>query len=294
MSSLAEYIQRAHSKYPGNFPPANPFPHATSHSPILLKGQTNRIIFYRGCFSPPHIGHLRLLKHAFEHGGRDLNMVAAIVQPGDRFGRPATAKCSGKDILFSNEERIALWKNDERLPDWTWVYEGSMDELRKALHCLVETAKEDSFALEFVALYGSDHLDFLEDPSRESRKRMVLKGSDGVEEHVLFPGCEINMFCDAGRKAVEFGIGSLEGLSERFTECEGWRTLVLDRDVLEGGEKAKAETLMAVLKEKDVEEYQKLVEKAGMLKHYTGQLFHGSNSLTRLLQVQKQQPSPRR
>ncbi len=227
-------------------------------------------------------------------------MIAAIIKSDDGFRRPATAKCSGKYISFSTEQRTALWKNDERLPDWAWVYEGSideqgsMDELRKALHCLVETAKEDGFALEFVALYGSDHLDLLEDPSRELRKRVKLIGSDGVGKYVLFPGCEVLMLCDAGRKAEEFGIGSLERLSERFTECDGWRTLGLDRDVLEGEEKAKAEITMAVLKEKDVEEYQRLVEKAGMLKHYTGQLFHGSNSLTRLFQVQKQQPSLRR
>ena len=140
-----------------------------------------------------------------------------------------------------------------------------MDELQKMLYCLVKTAEEDDFPLELVALHGSDHLTLLKEPSRDNRKGMVLIGTDGVEDYVLFQGCEVTMICDAGRKAVDFGNMSSERLSARFRKCEGWRTLVLDKDVLECGEKAKAETVMAVLKEKDLEEHQRLVEKAGML-----------------------------
>ncbi len=197
-------------------------------------------------------------------------MIAAIIKSHDGFRRPATAKCTGKVISFSAEESIALWKNDARLLEWAWAYEGSMDELRKLLFCLVETAKEDGFLLEFVALFGSDYLSVLKKPNeRYSKKLVELIGSDGVERDVVFGGCKVTMICDAGRKPV-ISIGSLERFWERFTECEGLRTLVLDRDVLEGGEKAKADIVMAVLKEKDVEEYQRLVEKAGMLNPYTG------------------------
>lgn len=164
MASLAEYIQRVHSQYPGNLSTLDPFPKAKLHTPNLLNGQINRILIYKGAFSPPHIGHLALLKHGFEHGGRDLNMIAAIVKPVEECSRPATANCSGKTISFSMEERVALWKNDERLPGWAWAFEDSMDELHKMMFCLVEFTEEDGYELDFVVLCGPDRSGWRNEP----------------------------------------------------------------------------------------------------------------------------------
>ena len=275
MTSLADYIQRVRSKYPGNFSTLDPFPEANLQAPILLKGQTNRILVYKGCFSPPHIGHLALLKHAFEHGGRDLNMIAAIVSPVEGCGRPAMAKCSGKVIPFTMEERVALWKKDERLPEWAWVYEHSMAELQKLMYCLAKTVKEDGCKLEFVALFGPDNSRWQNEPYRRLRAEVTLVGDDGEMRHVEFRGCNVTLICDAARKAVEFDTGRLE----RFKGCERWRRLMSDTEVSICEEKAKAESVMAVLKEKELHEYQRLVDEAGMFMHfYRTILFFSSSS----------------
>lgn len=259
MTSLAEYIQRVHSRYPGNVSSLDPFPKANLHAPTLLKGQTNRILVYRGSFSPPHVGHLALLKHAFEHGGRDLNMIAAMVKPIKGGERPAVAMCSGEVALFSMEERIALWKEDERLPEWAWVYEDSMPELRKLMYCLVKMAKEDGYDLDFVALYGPDNAGWLEKPCRRLKGAVTLIGTDGERTDVTFRGCDVMLICDAARKAVEFDTGRLK----RFEGCGKWMRLVLDAEVSIREEMAKAKNVMAVLKEKELGEYERLVDEAG-------------------------------
>ena len=262
MTSLIDYIQRVRSRYPGNFPTLNPFPKADLQAPILLKGQINRILVYKGCFSPPHLGHLTLLKHAFEHGGRDLNMIAAIVGLVGVCGRPAMTKCSGKVITFTTEERAALWKHDERLPEWAWVYEDPMSELEKLMYCLVETVEEDGYQLEFVALFGPNYSAWRNKPIRRLKATVTLVGGDGEKGDVEFQGCNVTLICDAARKAVEFEFDT--GRLKIFAECEPWRRLTLDLRVLLSEERAKAENMMAVLKEKKLHEYQRLVDEAGM------------------------------
>lgn len=259
MASLTEYIQRVRSKYPGNFATVDPFPKATLHAPTVLKEQTNRILVYKGSFSPPHIGHMAVLRHAFEHGGRDLNMIAAIVKPLERCSRPATATCSGKTISFGMEERVALWKSDDRLPALAWVYEDSIVELKRLMYCLVQTAKMDGYDLEFVALYGPDNSGWLDEPYWHWTAEVTLVDDDGEETEVAFEGCKIMMICDAARKAVEFDTRKLK----RFEGCEPWRRPVLDSEVLMREGKAKAKHWMEVLKEKDLDEYQRLVDDAG-------------------------------
>lgn len=289
MASLAEYIQRVHSKYPGNFPTLDPFPKAKLHAPNLLKGPKNRILVYKGAFSPPHIRHLALLKHGFEHGGRDLNMIAAIVKPLEECSRPATANCSCKTISFSMEERVALWKNDERLPGWAWVFEHSMAELQKLMYCLPEYAKEDGYELDFVALYGPDNSDWLIEPWRRLKAEVTLVDSDGEEKEVKFAGCKVMLICDAARKAVDFDTGRLQ----TFKGCTPWRRLAPDTELLSHEEKAKAENVIAELKEKEVDEYQRLVKDAGMfftISHITALSIKSSTDSTSP-QAPKQPPS---
>lgn len=285
MASLTEYIQRVRSNYPGNFAAVDPFPKATLHAPTLLKEQKNRIPFYKGSFSPPHIGHLAVLKHAFEHGGKDLNMVAAIVKPVDDCSRPATATCSGKVISFSMEERVALWKGDDRLPARAWVYEDSMAELKRLMYCLVETTKEDGYELEFVALYGPDNSGWLDEPYYHFKAVVTIVDNDGEEEEVSFGGCKVMLICDAARKAVEFDTGRLK----KFKGCESWGRPVLDTEVLMCEGKAKAEHFLKVLKEKELDEYQRLVDGAGMPSTHP---YRSSRQLTpHPTQAQKQRPS---
>lgn len=169
-------------------------------------------------------------------------------------------KCLGKVLTFTMEERVALWKKDERLPEWAWVYEDPMSEPRKLMYCLVETVKEEGYHLEFVALFGPDNSGWLNKPSRRLKAEVTLIDSDGEEKNVMFRGCNITLISDAGRKAVEFDTGRLK----RFAGCTFWRRLTPDAEILIREEKAKAENMMAVFKEKKLHEYQRLVNEAGM------------------------------
>ena len=265
MTSLPEYVQRVRSKHPVNFSTLDPFPKTGSvNAPTLLKDQVNRVIIYRGCFSPPHVGHLTLLKHAFEHGGRDLNIIAAIIKPVGGCSRPATAKCSGKTIAFSLDERLALWNKDKRLPEWAWVYEGPMTQLKNMLFCLVEMANGDGHRLEFVALYGPDYFGLIEKPYRHHWGEVSLVGGCGVKKDVVFEGCEITMICDAAREAVGFDTAPTRTL-KRFQACGDWRRPVLDVRALEREGKGKAEHVVGLLREKDLDRYERLLSETGML-----------------------------
>ena len=198
-------------------------------------------------------------------------MIAAIVSPVEGCGRPAMAKCSGKVIPFTLEERVALWKKDERLPEWAWVYEHSMAELQRLMYCLAKIVKEDGYKLEFVALFGPDNSRWRNEPNRRLRAEVMLVGGDGEMRHVEFRGCNVTLICDAARKAVEFDRGRLE----RFKGCERWRRLMPDTEVSIREEKAKAESVMGLLKEKELHEYQRLVDEAGMFMkfHMTAPFF---------------------
>ena len=187
-------------------------------------------------------------------------MIAAIVNPVGECGRPAMAKCSGKVMTFTMEERVALWKTDERLPEWAWVYEPPMAELQKLMYCLAETVKEDGYELEFVALFGPDNSRWQNEPNRRLQAEVTLVESDGEKRDVWFRGCNVTLICDAARNAVEFDTGRLK----RFKGCESWRRLMPDTEVSIREEKAKAKSMMAVLKEKELHKYQRLMDEAGM------------------------------
>lgn len=207
-------------------------------------------------------------------------MIAAIVKPGDGCSaRTAKVKCSGKVISFSIEERIALWKNDERLPEWAWVFEDSKAELKKTMYCLMKLAKVDGLKLEFVSLCGPDNSGWSSEPHRPFKGEVTLIDSDGDREDVTFGGCKVMLICDAARKAVEFDTGRLK----TFEGFEPWRRPMLETSVLISEEKAKAENVMAVLKEKELDEYWRLIDEAGMLNSYIVQLFHRNCPLTTTL-----------
>ena len=188
-------------------------------------------------------------------------MIGAIVSPVKGCGRPAMAKCSGKVLSFTMEERLALWKSDERFPEWAWVYEHSMAELQRLMYCLAKTATEDGYQLEFVALYGPDNSRWQDEPYRRLRTEVTLAvGDEEMRDVEFFRGCNVTLICDAARKAAEFDTGRLR----RFKGCESWRLLMPDTEVSIREEKAKAESMMAVLKEKELHVYQRLVDQAGM------------------------------
>lgn len=127
---------------------------AYATSPLLLKKRTNRILVYYGAFNPPHRGHLRLLKHTFERGCHDLNMIAAIIRPcSDDY---VLRKCrdAGGSFAFSRDDRAMLWKRDLCFPNWAWVHEGRDGTFNPFMKSLKQVASKDGFRIEYVRLRG--------------------------------------------------------------------------------------------------------------------------------------------
>ncbi|KAJ0162046.1 hypothetical protein CTA2_5209 [Colletotrichum tanaceti] len=125
--------------------------------PLLRKGQTNRVLFYAGCFNPPHVGHLSFLRRAFE-GTADINVIAAVVLPLDSHSLRSKRRVNGQDLVLTRSERVRLWRSDARmLPEW-WVYDGTVAEWDVMRDKVEEAIEVDGFDFQFVVLSGPDHI----------------------------------------------------------------------------------------------------------------------------------------
>lgn len=134
------------------------FDHGITHrTPLLCAGIVNRIIFYPGCFNPPHIGHLALLRHVFEHSGRDMNIIAAVIFPLDDESLVGKLGPQNDDIILTKRQRVKLWRG-HGLADYFWVYEGSATSWEAFQSQLIQDVSRDGFDLKFSVLFGPDHL----------------------------------------------------------------------------------------------------------------------------------------
>src|SRR5271170_3262027 len=88
--------------------------------PLLSKDRVNRVLTYFGCFNPPHVGHLGVLRHAFE-SSPDLNIVAGIVLPVSVKAIESKNRRSGRCLVLSGEQRSELWNRDARFPAWAFA-----------------------------------------------------------------------------------------------------------------------------------------------------------------------------
>ncbi|KAK6218964.1 hypothetical protein QIS74_06173 [Colletotrichum tabaci] len=129
----------------------------TKDGPLLRKGQTNRVLFYAGCFNPPHIGHLGFLQRAFE-GTHDINVIAAVILPLDSHSLRSKRRVNGQDLILPKSDRVRLWRSDARmLPEW-WVYDGTVEEWDIIRDKVEEAIERDGFDFQFVAMSGPDHI----------------------------------------------------------------------------------------------------------------------------------------
>ncbi|KAE9974887.1 hypothetical protein EG328_003554 [Venturia inaequalis] len=167
-----------------------------STSPRLKQGVTNRILVFRGCFNPPHIAHLNLLRYVYLRAASEFNIVAALIVALPDYS--CTIKFqdpTDESLLFSWEERKTLWEQDSQFPDWACVIE--LDKWSNWVKpgLLTETIK-DGFEVKFVHVLGPDHIAHKE-------------GYDYVGE---------TMTSDTGRRANFVG---LEGMLD-LPNCSPW------------------------------------------------------------------------
>lgn len=245
-ASLASYVHEIQKRHPGRNRKNKPIGWAACQ-PTLIKGQTNRIMVYRGSFNPPHVGHMNLLTYAFDHGGQDIR-AAIILTSSDESLETKFREFDGT-MRLSKKDRQKLWKNDDRLPLWAWVWEDSSDEWKELRRRLKQKARSAGYQIEYLILYGPDGLNLFEDVS-------------DVGRDARFHTSDINqiLVCDVSREA------GLPDQSEELRTLCGfgpWRKLELDKQIVEDEAGADAENMLAILKVKAPEEYQRAVERGG-------------------------------
>ncbi len=183
----------------------------TSSVPTLSRGRINRILVYGGCFNPPHIGHMRLLTHAYAHT-RDINVIAAVVLPGNdgavaskyrklahnssssattiigandgAAGKIAEEVIAADEMVLTQAQRMALM-GGEAASEWFWINGlrySAWERVRSALDAAVA---RDGFALEWLTLCGPDHVSvegrgLLREPARALVVSDVSRRADFV------------------------------------------------------------------------------------------------------------------
>jgi hypothetical protein len=142
------------------------FGNSSLPKPTLIQGKVARILVYRGCFNPPHQGHLDTLCHGFYLGGHDLNMIASLVffLPDSAVRAKYAHANDIKSIVFTQEERIKLFNTGAIHSSWHYCYPlGRTGSSGEFLYRLSKEAARDGFEIEFVALTRPDHLGFVGD-----------------------------------------------------------------------------------------------------------------------------------
>lgn len=157
IAPLERYMQTMFEptfKHPSQMPRGRFFPDRGS-APRLYRSRVNRILTYNGSFNPPHKGHLRLLRHTFDHGVHGLNVIAAIIIPAVECEVVEKCREAGGSFAFGHEERCMLWQNDQGFPDWAWAYQDDgACSCYQSLIRLQKAAGKDGFQIEFVTLIG--------------------------------------------------------------------------------------------------------------------------------------------
>ncbi|KAI1767912.1 hypothetical protein GGR53DRAFT_51852 [Hypoxylon sp. FL1150] len=206
IADLEQYIRDAYWGYRTPLSTSNPLFNRGSgrFRPQLDRRRINRIIFYRGCFNPPHVAHQALVHRAFSCT-RDINVIAAIVYLMS--DESVQSKKYASDISFTRAERVQLWTGNQKPHDWLYVYDRSSRECDEFKQRLVNATRKDGFHLEFVALYGADHLDPVDDSW--DPKNMI--------------------YSDAGR-AADFL--NEDGSAPRLNTYEDWEPVIIDEGLI--------------------------------------------------------------
>jgi hypothetical protein len=177
-------------------------------TPYLRKGRLNRILVYRGCFNPPHLGHLELLLHIFLRSDEDT--IAAMIMPvGDmQFGKDDTM-INGKPWCLTKKERMTLLDHP-LLRRFSWFYTGRLKEAVEFQNAISCHAKWEGYDVTFVSVSGSDHYgEVLADA------RLGLEGIDRGSGDMITS--------DISRPSALLENVDTEGLTSQLPGCGPWR-----------------------------------------------------------------------
>lgn len=190
----------------------------SSSSFTLTKGQTNRILFFTGCFNPPHQGHLRMVQHMFDMR-KQLNIVAILI-----FSQPDEAKAINKkhgSIIVPRETRNEMWTSElesssQHLRGWMWVLDSACDRKtgEKLANTLSDLIVEAGFDAQVVRLIGGDKITAARDPRLDTPASAFCGGNE--------------MIITNAARDVDFFDRGLDKSPRAFPGCTGW-----ERDGLE-------------------------------------------------------------
>jgi hypothetical protein len=171
--------------------------------PLLSKDRVNRVLIYPGSFNPPHVGHLGVLRHAFE-SSPDLNIVAGIIVPAADERIEEKNYQSDRRLVLSRGQRSELWKRDARFPVWAFVPNYKFSEgLREKV---ADAAKKDGYEILYTVLCGPDTW-------------------DGWPRRHMYTSFTEHLISDAARGARFLGPDGVPQPIERYTT---WKRLELD------------------------------------------------------------------
>ncbi|KAE9974886.1 hypothetical protein EG328_003553 [Venturia inaequalis] len=135
-------------------------------APLLSTTLPNRILYYYGCFNPPHIAHLNLLRYLHVRTHDAFNVVAAIVVihsdarcraklNKDNDNNKGKGESEGKGVLYGFDKRKEMWQRDIEFPEWACVM--SADLFGNICGGVERAAAKDGVQICFVQ-YGLQNL----------------------------------------------------------------------------------------------------------------------------------------
>jgi hypothetical protein len=173
--------------------------------PLLSKDKVNRVLIYPGSFNPPHVGHLSVLRHAFE-SSPDLNIVAGIVVPAIDEQIGGKNYRSRRHLVLSREQRLELWKRDARFPAWAFVFNDKC--IMEFQEKIAKAAKKDGYEILYIRLGGPDSWDFI-----------------WPRRHMSNGNCAEYLISDAARSAPFLGP---DGVPRPVNSYTTWQRLELE------------------------------------------------------------------
>jgi hypothetical protein len=138
----------------------------TFEGPLLRQHGVNRVIWYPGCFNPPHIGHKQLLMHALENAGEDLHIAGAIVCPTDDENLRIKLCHKRYCHAIAKTQRVQLLEESGMPRNIVWVcplsnnteFGHAKDPTDRFKEAVVEVAARARLDVKFVLLSGPDYV----------------------------------------------------------------------------------------------------------------------------------------